>query len=603
MSKKRILFVGEASFLHTGFSTYYRELLQRLAATGKYEIAELGSYANQNHPGVTEFIRGRWKFYGVMPRTQEEQAVFNQPSPHPRDKGQNINQFGAHVFDSAVADFKPDIVVDIRDNWMLSWQLRSPFRPWFKLVWMPTVDAEPQQEEWIGDYEQADVVLSYSDYGVNALKRQSVRMKVFPKAMRPGVDLETFKALDRDEVREKYFLRKDLPIIGTVMRNQSRKLYPDLLDAFARMKNLYADEDEAVKRAVLLIHSSWPDNQFSYDYPRHVMRLQGYDFMPNHRKGIKDDILQTLMCHNPACGEYTVTPAMNLFNQPLQQGKIVLDCVVCGQRSATCPTSGGTGFTREGLAEIYNLMDLYVQCSICEGDGMPIQEAKACGVPSLVMDYTAMREKGRFPDYEHFKKIGLDESSYSCHLGGETIDVQRYYYEPETSCMRALPDIDDLARKMRDLLVDDSRRETMSAEARQCVEENYDWDKLSKQWEFVLDKITPKDRSDSWDSPIVIKANDFPAAIPDGMDDGQFVEWLYLSVLKYPQVDPGGAQNWLSQLQSGATRDQLFEQFKQIASAGEDGENARQRVRAAIAKQKGEAFIDETVVTQESEWI
>ena len=50
--KKRILFIGEASFLNTGFSTYYRELLPRLAATGKYEIAELGSYAQQSDTRV-----------------------------------------------------------------------------------------------------------------------------------------------------------------------------------------------------------------------------------------------------------------------------------------------------------------------------------------------------------------------------------------------------------------------------------------------------------------------------------------------------------------------------------------------------------------------
>lgn len=323
------------------------------------------SYARQDDPKVAEFIRGRWKFYGVMPRTQQENAVFNQPSPHPRDRGQNINQFGAHVFDSVVADFKPDIVVDIRDNWMLSWQLRSPFRPWFKLVWMPTVDAEPQQEEWISDYEQAEVVLSYSDYGINTLRRQSPNIKVFPKAMRPGVDLETFKPLDRDAVREEFFLRKDLPIIGSCMRNQSRKLFPDLIDAFARMKNLYAKDSEVIRRATLLLHSSWPDNQFSYDYPRHIMRLQTLDWMPNHRKGIKNDILQTLMCHNPACGAYTVTPAMNLYGKPIENGRIVLDCVACGQKSATCPSSGGAGFTREGLSKVYNLMDLYVQCSIC----------------------------------------------------------------------------------------------------------------------------------------------------------------------------------------------------------------------------------------------
>ena len=52
--KKRILFVGEASNLNTGFSTYYGELIPRLAATGKYEIAEFGSYVADGDPRVEE---------------------------------------------------------------------------------------------------------------------------------------------------------------------------------------------------------------------------------------------------------------------------------------------------------------------------------------------------------------------------------------------------------------------------------------------------------------------------------------------------------------------------------------------------------------------
>lgn len=76
--KKKILFVGEASFLNTGFSTYYRELLPRLVETGKYEIAEFGSYANTGDPRAAAFIKGRWKFYGNQPDSPEEQKLFDQ---------------------------------------------------------------------------------------------------------------------------------------------------------------------------------------------------------------------------------------------------------------------------------------------------------------------------------------------------------------------------------------------------------------------------------------------------------------------------------------------------------------------------------------------
>lgn len=588
--KKRILFCGEASSLNTGFSTYYRELLPRLAATGKYEIAEYGSYVRQDDPKVQEFVQGRWKFYGVMPTTQDEARIFQQVSPHPRAKGQNTNQFGEYKFNHVVADFQPDIIIDIRDWWMLEYQERSVFRPWFKWVVMPTVDAEPQLEEWIKTYENAEMVLAYSDFGVHALRRQSEigvngkrKMRIFPKAMRPGVDLEVFKPMDKDEIREEWNLNKDITIFGTVMRNQSRKLYPDLIDGFARMKEKYKGVD-VVDKAALLIHSSWPDNAHSYDYPRHIMRLEAYDWMPYHSKGIRGSILQSMSCHT--CGEVSVSFAMNLWGKQPDEGRIKLPCPHCGAVDCSPPTTG-RGFSREELAKLYNLMNVYVQCSICEGDGMPIQEAKACGVPTIVTDYTAMREKGRFPDYSHFEELGINEDNYTCPKGGDVINVGRYYYEPETSCKRAHPDIDHLADQMYEFILDKDVLARRSTEARECTEENYDWNELWKQWEYVLDNIKIKDRSETWDSPIEEAQQVEAKEAPSGLTDEQYVEWLYIEVLGYPRVDPEGAKTWLHHLAAGVSREQLMQQFVNLGNQQSDGSQMRDQIRMDVLRSQG----------------
>jgi glycosyltransferase involved in cell wall biosynthesis len=516
---------------------------------------------------------------------QQEAQLFNQPSPHPRARGQNTNQFGEYKFNHVVADFKPDIVIDIRDWWMLEYQERSVFRPWYKWIIMPTVDAEPQAEEWVKTYENADMVLAYSDYGIHALRRQSAlmpngrrRMRIFPKAMRPGVDLETFVPMDKNEVREHWNLNKDNPVIGTVMRNQSRKLYPDLIDAFALMKEKYKGEP-LVDKSVLLIHSSWPDNLHSYDYPRHIMRLETMDWMPYYSKGIRGSVLQSVFCHS--CQESSVTFAMNLWGKTIQDGRIKLPCPHCGAVDASPPMTG-RGFSREDLAKLYNLMDLYVQCSICEGDGMPIQEAKACGIPTLVTDYTAMREKGRYPDYSHFEESGFTEDNYTCPNGGEVIDVGRYYYEPETNCKRAHPDVEDLADKMRYLITNPDHIKSMGTEARGCAEENYDWDTLWKQWEYILDNVKIKDRSDTWDSPVVEHEDVKPIDVPEGLTDEQYVEWLYLNVLKYPAVDPEGAKTWVQHLGLGIPREQLMQQFVAIGNQQSDGSKLRDQIREQV---------------------
>jgi glycosyltransferase involved in cell wall biosynthesis len=591
--KKRILFIGEASFLSTGFSTYYRELLPRLVATGKYEIAELGSYAKQDDPRIKEFINGRWKFYGVMPSNPEEAQKFQTCPNHPRNPQGGVGgvaQFGAWNFDSVLVDFQPDVVIDIRDWWMLEYQERSVFRSWYKWCIMPTVDAEPQKGEWIQTYENANLVLAYSDYGVHTLRRQTVdlgngrhRMKIFPKAMRPGVDLDTFKPVDHHVARDYWNINKNIPIIGTVMRNQSRKLYPDLIDAFALMKNKY-EGDDAVGKAALLIHSAWPDNAHSYDYPRHVMRLESYEWMKHHRKGIRGDILQSMYC--TACNKPSIGHVMNLWNRPIQEGRIKLPCPYCGQNEASPPSTHG-GFNREELAMLYNLLDLYVQSSICEGDGMPIQEAKACGVPTLVTDYTAMREKGRYPEYDHFDELGYNESNYTCNKGGQTIDVGRYYHEPETSCLRAHPSVEDMADKMYALISDKQKLTHMGQEARECAEENYDWDKLWKQWEYILDNIKPLDRTTTWDSPIGSHDAVVALDIPDGLDDNSYVEWLYLNVLKYPAVDPDGARNWVEHLRRGITREQLMQQFVSIGNQQADSTQLRDQIRSQAVSRGG----------------
>lgn len=593
--KKKILFVGEASFLSTGFSTYYRELLPRLAETGKFEIGEIGAYARPDDPRINSFIRGRWKFWGTMPTSQEELIEFNKPSNHPVDRGQNINQFGYGIFDRVCAEFQPDIVISIRDFWMDCPIARSPFRPWFKWIWMACCDAIPQAEEWIQHYEQCDLMLAYSDFGVHTLKTQSLKIKMFPKPMRPGVDLKIFAPVDKAAIREEFCIAKDIPIIGTVVRNQSRKLTLDLIDAFALMKKKYKGVKE-VDKSALLLHTIWPDNAYSFDYPRHVMRLHSYEWLPYHFKGIKDSVLQSLMCH--ACGKNSIGFAMNFYGRPVEQNLIKVPCMWCGQNTATGPTTGN-GVSREALAKIYNLMDLYIQCTNCEGDGMPVQEAKACGVPTIVTDYSALSEKGRFPsEYKHLKELKLSEDNYSIHHGGDVFDTLSLRHEPETGCFRAVPDIKNLAEKMYLYITNHELRQQKSLDARKCVEENYDWDNLWKQWEFVIDNMKSKDRLKTWDSPIEIHESADMQPIPDNLSDDQYVEWLYLNVLKYPKVDPIGAKMWIQHLQKGVSREILMQQFISIAAQQGSQDQLRQRWRAQI-----NGMNIANVTKQQMEWI
>ncbi len=581
--KKKVLFVGEASFLNTGFSTYYRELLPRLAACGKYDIAEFGSYANTTDPRATDFIKGRWKFYGNNPDSEEEQRLFNEGDP--AQPGQNTNQFGKWRFEKVLSDFRPDIVVDIRDWWMLAYQERSPFRKYFKWLVMPTVDSIPQKEEWIMTYCNANYVMAYSDFGIDSLRKSratlEVRMdppgkrgfvgvdkmpgKLHPIPLRPGVDLKTFRPLppaEKSTMREKWGVKGDVPIILLVQRNQSRKRISEVIRSFAMMKEKY--NHPTIQKCILLLHTAWPDNMMSIDFPRAIARIHtGYHGTPIKRKGIISEVCSTFMCHNQQCGDVFIAPSIHLRSSP------VIQCPKCGQRSARTPTTG-FGLTRDQLAEVYGMADMMVQMSIAEGCGMPVQEAKACGVPVLVTDYAAIAEKGKLPSYEH-----VDKTNYSVHLGGEVMKVAYLYEEPETTCWRAMTSMDDCCDKMASILMNEDSRQQMALDARKCAEINYDWNKNWTEWEWILDHVSIHERNQTWDRPMSL-INIDPTDPIDAPTDEEFIVSCYVKLLGYKtpsDIDEEGFKNWIGKLRyeasqgvpAGKTRKEIAGFFRQQA--------------------------------------
>ena len=143
MKKKKILFCGEATYLNTGYATYLREIMKRLYATQKYELAEFASYGSLSDPRAASIP---WKMYPNMPTNDEEKQRYEEIP---------TNQFGEWQFEPVLLDFQPDIVCDIRDFWMFEYQERSPFRSFFNWVIMPTVDANPQNEQWLNTFSNA----------------------------------------------------------------------------------------------------------------------------------------------------------------------------------------------------------------------------------------------------------------------------------------------------------------------------------------------------------------------------------------------------------------------------------------------------------------
>ena len=430
--KKRVLFLTEAAYLKTGYAMYSKNVLSEMQKSGKYEIAELSVYGSADDPR-----RGSipWKNYPVMPdstSTEEERRIYNSnPS----------NTFGSWRFERACLDFKPDVVLTIRDFWMDSFVYESPFRRIFKWIWMPTVDASPQNEEWIHQFANADAVLTYSDWAKKVIDEQSKGNVNTVGTASPSASEEFYMMPDKSEVKKSLGLG-DINIIGTVMRNQRRKLYPILIDAFGKYLKKTGD-----KKTYLHIHSSFPDG--------------GWDFGELiHKHEVSSRVLFTYICGNKDCE----TVELCRFNDARKS------CSTC-QQFTSIQTNVNNGVSDEVLGKIYNIYDLYVQCANCEGFGLPQVEAAACGVPVACTNYSAMED--------------IVEK-----LEAYPIEVQAMYKELETGCERAVPSIDSIVDIFeRFFSQTDIERSAQRNKSRYLFEKNYSWQKTAKVWMDTIDTM------------------------------------------------------------------------------------------------------------------
>lgn len=447
--KLKVLMVSEASFLTSGFGTYAKEILSRLHNTNKYTIAEFACYGKVNDPKDSDI---HWKYYANAvdnndPRSQEYNSSLE-------------NQFGRWRFERVLIDFKPDVVIDVRDYWMSSYQQFSPLRPYFHWILMPTVDSAPQQEDWIDTFLHADAIFTYSDFGKKILADQSNNNIKYIDTTSPGVSLSNFTYFDiehRNQLRNFFGIEKDAFVIGSVMRNQKRKLIPELLTAINLfVANLKKTNHPQANKIYLYLHTSYPDA--GWDIPQ---LLKEYN--------IGNKVLFTYSCKH--CGYYRPS----LYQHPLAL------CSRCGNMSMSMPNVG-SGIAQKELNNIYNLFDIYVQYAICEGFGMPQVEAGAAGVPIATVDYSAMQDIVQY-------------------LGAFPIKINQYFKELETKAIRVYPDnqslVDILTRFINtpDLLKEQKRYQT-----RKLTEDRYNWDNIAVKWENYLDNITLENLQGKWES-------------------------------------------------------------------------------------------------------
>lgn len=467
--KTKLLMCAESSNIKSGFGLYTREVLSRLYHSNLFEVAELSCYHTTESPKTVP-----WKIY--------PNAVLSNHPDSDKYRHNPVNAFGLWRFDKAILDFKPDIVLDIRDFWMLSYQELSPLRPYFNWVIAPTVDSLPQKNSWMMTFQNADLVLAHTDWAIEYLKNSHRNINV-GKSVADSVDVNVFSPIlyGRNYHRSKFLLDPDAFIIGSVMRNQKRKLIPNLMSVvksliqFTGKNNIY-----------LYLHTSYPENN-GWDIPE---LLQEY--------GIYNNILFTYYCSG--CKQ----PHGSVY-----QG-ISKICPLC-QKSLCKFPSVQDGLSDPQMTDLYNQFDFYVQYAICEGLGIPQLEAASCGIPIASVDYSAMSEVTSL----------IDGYKISYAL----------FKELETNAMRAIPNDSHLVQIIYNYMkLSETDKKKIKETTRSNLIQNFSWDKTANTLIEQLLSLKPKNK---WEQPL---SNNYSLKVPDNLSNKQFVRFIVHDVIQSPHI-------------------------------------------------------------------
>lgn len=473
--KKKLLLINDFSQSPTGYALYGRNLLSGLQARG-YNVAELACYIT---PDDKRIKHCSWPVFANKPLDPERKAAYDA-NPHA--------EHGDFSFHQVLLDYKPTHVLDIRDPWAFEFEIRSPLRDYFSQILMPTVDAFPNSPDWIDYYSQANALLTYSEFGRDSIFNQGENFN-FMGIASPA----TSEFFHQKLFPEKQMLKDKLSIpgnylIGTVMRNQPRKLYADLFEGFRAFLSLSERKD-----VFLYCHTGFPD--LGWNIPELLIEYE-----------LTNRVFFTYRCKN--CTAVT----SRFFSDS------VCHCQSCG-KFENCIAGPNNGLTDPELSCIYNCMDGYIQLSKNEGFGVPLIEAASCGVPIAAMPYSATE-------------------SILNNLGGYRISIESFEKEASTGRMLAKPNQVSLIEAFHYFC--DTSKETLYILGSQFSEKCktvYSWIQVVDSWIRAIEKAKRAKRK--WDEPIIQYQ---PGPMLDIKGPAYQATYLLTHVLGRPQMV--GGQLW-----------------------------------------------------------
>ena len=424
----KVLVHSNHSRLVTGFGKNAKNIIMALHEDPDVEVIEAGNGARLGSDLLTP-----WKSYGTAPSDiRVLQAIEG-------DHGkQRMAQYGFYTIDQIIEESKPDVYLGIEDIWAFS---DYQNKPWWnninKVLWT-TLDSLPILDQALQMEPHCDKMLVWASFAEEEMKKLGHKNV---ETLHGAVDYSHFKPLENKyEIRKKFGL-DDHFVIGFVFKNQLRKSVPNILKAF----KIFKEENPDIKTK-LLLHTDWGEHGAGWDIPRYIKEM---DINP-------EDVLSTYICHS--CNFYFVSH---------YQGE-ELNCPRCRKEKTFKTKNSSKGIGESELNELYNCMDVYCHPFTSGGQELPIQEAKAAGLITLVTEYSC----GTDSCYEHQGGIPLEWHEYR---------------EPHTQFIKATTCPKDMALKLKKVYeMDEADKRNMSEKSIQYVKDNFSVETITKKLKNIL---------------------------------------------------------------------------------------------------------------------
>lgn len=302
-------------------------------------------------------------------------------------------QFGSDIIGSYLQEFQPDVVITLYDQWVIPsyQQLGALWLPYVVLHYEPMEG--PLRESVKGTWRQ----WALCEWAAKLMRDEGMKPRVVPL----GVDTEVYRPLlglvdstgnifKQENLKQMVGCPPDHFLIGMLAANRDfRKALEPQFRVFADFQRKYKDSHVFIKTNTSAAEGGW-------DLPRMWSKLFGL------KKGEEAPITYSF-------GEQATVDSHTL-------------CM------------------------LYNACDIFMNCSVSEGYGLPVLESQSCGVPVIVTDFSAMTEIGGVGWKLPYKKFLTPMYSF-----GAAVDEQALWKALEEAYnMRGTPEYQEMKRKARE---------------------------------------------------------------------------------------------------------------------------------------------------------